>query len=192
MADRTWNHSLLSASFDPVDIEIIQAIPLSNRSIPNRLVWHYDVKGRFSMKSAYVLARQLNQSQPSALVRESVQKFWKKVCFPKAPGKVKVHIWKVCSSILPIVSALRTKRQEGVCGEWRGVSEGGAYVFTDMVEAVAGRVACELALEFQLSPIVFESDCLKLVKASKESAIDGSEKLIWLLKSQPSWLYSLV
>ncbi|KAL6228478.1 hypothetical protein ACLB2K_002428 [Fragaria x ananassa] len=191
-----WNHSLLSDSFDPVDVEIIQAIPLSNQSIPDRLVWHYDVKVRFSTKSAYVLARQLNQSQPSASVGESVQNFWKKVWFSKAPGKVKVHIWRVCSSILPTVSAMRTKRvfvenggffcnnpdetiehvsrdcwftrelvkqfpEVSRCGgigvvirDSNSFVVGGVCLkvehisFPDMVEAVAGRVACELALEF--------------------------------------------
>ena len=44
----------------------------------------------------------------------------------------------------------------------------------DMVEALAGRFACELAVEFGLSPVVFESDCQKVVNASKETEVDGS------------------
>ena len=43
-----------------------------------------------------------------------------------------------------------------------------------MVQATAARVACELAVEFHLTPIVFEPDCLKLVTASKEAEVDGS------------------
>ena len=44
----------------------------------------------------------------------------------------------------------------------------------DMVEALAGRFACELAVEFNLSPVIFESDCQKVVTASKEVEFDGS------------------
>ncbi|KAL6129374.1 hypothetical protein ACLB2K_072725 [Fragaria x ananassa] len=36
-----------------------------------------------------------------------------------------------------------------------------------IVEAYAGRLACEMARELQLFPIVLESDCLNLVKATQ-------------------------
>lgn len=51
--------------FEPIDVEIIQSIPLSTRSLPDRIVWHYDPKGCFSIKYAYVLARHLRQDHVS-------------------------------------------------------------------------------------------------------------------------------
>ncbi|KAM5562230.1 hypothetical protein ABKV19_017448 [Rosa sericea] len=36
--------------------------------------------------------------------------FWKCIWAAKVPGKVKVHIWKVCQSILPTLSQLRGRR----------------------------------------------------------------------------------
>ncbi|KAL6141458.1 hypothetical protein ACLB2K_059746 [Fragaria x ananassa] len=44
----------------------------------------------------------------------------------------------------------------------------------DTVEALAGRAACELAAEFNLSPVVLESHCLKLVKPCSSSVEDES------------------
>nr|XP_011468628.1 PREDICTED: uncharacterized protein LOC105352716 [Fragaria vesca subsp. vesca] len=44
----------------------------------------------------------------------------------------------------------------------------------DTVEALAGRAACELVAEFNLSPVIFESDCLKLVKTCSSSVEDDS------------------
>ena len=44
----------------------------------------------------------------------------------------------------------------------------------DMVEAMAGRVACVLATSYNLSPIVFESDCMKVINASKNEEVDNS------------------
>lgn len=40
------------------------------------------------------------------------------------------------------------------------------------MEAVAGRVSSELAVEFTLSPVVMKSDCLKLVNGKKSSQCD--------------------
>lgn len=66
---------------------------------------------------------------------------------------------------------------------------GGRYCHVDhvtsseLVEAMLGRIACELAREWQLFPVVFESDCLKLVQATKqreEKMILGLV-LLWLI-----------
>ncbi|KAL6199081.1 hypothetical protein ACLB2K_028868 [Fragaria x ananassa] len=44
----------------------------------------------------------------------------------------------------------------------------------EIVEAMAGRMACELAKELHLFLVVFESDCLKLVQATKHQEEDDS------------------
>ena len=88
LSDRTWNKVRLLEVFQPCDVEIILAIPLSSRSIPDKLIWHYDSKGRFTTKSAYHLARQLLYESvgPSSLGVSS--DLWKRVWFSKVPGKV--------------------------------------------------------------------------------------------------------
>ncbi|KAL6194425.1 hypothetical protein ACLB2K_035509 [Fragaria x ananassa] len=44
----------------------------------------------------------------------------------------------------------------------------------DMVEAMAGRAASEFVEEYQLMPVVFESNCLKFVKATKSQEMEDS------------------
>ena len=109
-ADRVWDLSALQEHFEPVDVGVIVSIPLSSRIVPDKLVWHYDSKGRFSTKSAYQLARQLVHTIPSASGISHSVHFWKQVWFSQIPGKLKVHIWRACSSILPTISKLRSKR----------------------------------------------------------------------------------
>ncbi|PRQ22836.1 putative ribonuclease H-like domain-containing protein [Rosa chinensis] len=43
-----------------------------------------------------------------------------------------------------------------------------------MVEALAGRLACQIALEFHLSPVTIETDCLQLVQAIQTEGEDTS------------------
>ncbi|KAL6145010.1 hypothetical protein ACLB2K_055699 [Fragaria x ananassa] len=44
-----------------------------------------------------------------------------------------------------------------------------------VVEAIAGRAACKLAIEHHLAPVLLELDYLQLVRASKEVEIDESD-----------------
>ncbi|XP_062028884.1 uncharacterized protein LOC133744870 [Rosa rugosa] len=100
-----WDIDTVNHLFDPVDVELILAIPLSSRSIPHRLVWHFDAKGVFTTRFAYVQAIEWLHSPASVSGGLEVSSIWA----ANVPGKVKVHIWRVCSSILPTVSQLRKK-----------------------------------------------------------------------------------
>lgn len=51
-----WNEPLILTSFDQEDADLILSIPLGRRSSSDRLIWHFDSRGCFSVKSAYKLA----------------------------------------------------------------------------------------------------------------------------------------
>lgn len=108
-SSRTWDVVAVEEHFVPEDVAIILAIPLSHRVSCDKLMWHYDNKGRFSTKSAYQLARQLVHESPSSSSSAGNVPFWKHVWFAGVSSKVKVHMWQVCSAILPTVSVLRKK-----------------------------------------------------------------------------------
>ena len=57
--ERQWDVGLLSSVFWPMDIEVILSIPFSRREVDDRLIWHYNPKGRYKVKSGYWLAREL-------------------------------------------------------------------------------------------------------------------------------------
>ena len=50
-----WDEQLLAQSFWDEDVSLIKALPI-HLDMPDIVGWHYDSKGRFSVKSAYMLA----------------------------------------------------------------------------------------------------------------------------------------
>lgn len=52
---RYWNVPLVSEFFDVVDAQAILSIPLSRRDCANHLIWHFDPKGFYTVKSGYRL-----------------------------------------------------------------------------------------------------------------------------------------
>jgi hypothetical protein len=55
--DRCWKTDLRKSTFMTADTEHMMSIPLSFQNVDDKIVWHYDKKGRFSVKSAYQLAQ---------------------------------------------------------------------------------------------------------------------------------------
>ncbi|XP_062005779.1 uncharacterized protein LOC133722953 [Rosa rugosa] len=129
MQNGEWDKELVQTIFSPDDALIILSLPLSSNRVADRVIWHYDPKGRFTTKSAYHLAF---SSLHSALVEASgssePSNFWKCVWAAKVPGKVKVHAWKVCQPILPTLSQLLGRRVPLV---------GGCYFCNEEDECIA-------------------------------------------------------
>ncbi|KAK9928384.1 hypothetical protein M0R45_025521 [Rubus argutus] len=109
----TWKESVLEFIFSLEDCEVINLIPLSSRLPPDRMIRHYDSKGLFSAKSAYVLARdrilQINNGASSSTLSQSSSEFWSSIWKAHVPAKVKVCMWRACSDILPTHSRLQTR-----------------------------------------------------------------------------------
>ncbi|KAL6208953.1 hypothetical protein ACLB2K_019896 [Fragaria x ananassa] len=200
---RTWNVHLIEEHFEQADVDLILAMPLSRRLIQNKLIWHYDPKGRFSTRSAYQLARQLLHDSPSGSNNETAH-VWKSVWFSSIPvwKERNLRVWEgkshTCSQVFYQVRSYDTlirscllkkaggKRQFRPWvpppNGWLKANFDGAFdsttncggigvVFRDeqslvvggkfcciahvnspeIVEAMAGRMACELAKELHLS-----------------------------------------
>ncbi|CAL1383576.1 unnamed protein product [Linum trigynum] len=58
---KLWNLRALELFFSPDSIAAIQ-FPLSFRPVPDRVIWHYETSGDFTVKSAYHLAFSLLDS----------------------------------------------------------------------------------------------------------------------------------
>ena len=50
---------MIVSLFHREDVEAICKIPLSRRAISNSIIWMYNKNGKFSIKSAYKLARSI-------------------------------------------------------------------------------------------------------------------------------------
>lgn len=63
---KMWNKQMIDDLFTETEAELILKIPLSLHSHDDRLIWHYDKKGIFNVKSAYDVARANQRSHTQA------------------------------------------------------------------------------------------------------------------------------
>ena len=120
---KVWNLSLLREAFLESDVHEILIIPLSLTTEPDGIVWNYDKKGIYSVKSGYRIWRsQLAQNILEA--PKSWSKLWKiddpppPPPPPPPPGpfptkkkkkKSRHFLWCVCLDCLHTRQALHTK-----------------------------------------------------------------------------------
>ncbi|XP_062029045.1 uncharacterized protein LOC133745065 [Rosa rugosa] len=104
-ATGVWNDALIRRLFGREEAEIILTIPLSRRTMPDRLVWKLEKNGEFFVKTAYRFSFSHSSSRiPFTLsVNES---FWKRVWKVLIPNAAKVFAWRVCHDILPSLERL--------------------------------------------------------------------------------------
>lgn len=73
------------------------------------IVWRYDKKGFFSVKSAYHLAISLNSSDKTSPTNSShIKRFWKRIWNLDVP-RVKINAWKIIKDIIPTKENIQKK-----------------------------------------------------------------------------------
>ncbi|VVA28183.1 PREDICTED: reverse mRNAase [Prunus dulcis] len=55
----SWNVPILQTLFFAEEVDLIRSLPFSLRRPRDQLIWHYDTKGLFTVKSAYCVAQTL-------------------------------------------------------------------------------------------------------------------------------------
>lgn len=96
-----WNDDFLKTNLLPLDVEMIKSIPVSCYSAEDRMIWHYDEKGCYSVKSGYHIAMQ-TKHLPSSLKGSADKQWWNFLWHSKIPNKVKIFVCRVLHDILPI------------------------------------------------------------------------------------------
>ncbi|KAL6275838.1 hypothetical protein ACE6H2_019439 [Prunus campanulata] len=90
-----WNLDLLSAVFWKEEVAAILSIPLVPNS-SDRLIWHYAVNGKYSVKSGYWLSQSLISRQQGDVSGSdiSVDMLWSSIWALRVPNKLKVGTFK--------------------------------------------------------------------------------------------------
>ncbi|KAL5862339.1 hypothetical protein ACOSQ4_003635 [Xanthoceras sorbifolium] len=84
----------------PEEADIILSIPLCSSPLRDSLIWHFDKKGCFSVKSAYRLALKDSCSDSPSGSRAPFP-WWKKLWALQIPSKIKIFCWRACREALP-------------------------------------------------------------------------------------------
>ncbi|CAH9122687.1 unnamed protein product, partial [Cuscuta epithymum] len=109
-----WDEDILVDLFNARDRELIKRIPVSNRSVTDRLVWAGEQNGSFTVKSCY--RRITGDIFPVGWVG------WTAMWRFNLPPKMKSFFWQVCTGCLPTTENLRRRGVAceikcGLCGQ---------------------------------------------------------------------------
>ncbi|KAK4407960.1 hypothetical protein Sango_0377000 [Sesamum angolense] len=93
-------------------IQIIKSIPIGNLGIEDTLVWHFDKKGLFTVKSAYHISHQIvtGASRDAAGQSSTKDDNWFFIWKTKIRDKVKVFLWRLSKDALPTTCNLQRRR----------------------------------------------------------------------------------
>ncbi|XVF29969.1 hypothetical protein REPUB_Repub16aG0017000 [Reevesia pubescens] len=92
---------------------MINTIPVSKLGWNDILVWHFDNKGVYTVKSGYkLLCLSQHQEQNASLTLNirGDKEMWDRVWYSDVPTKLRVFMWKVQHDILPVLTNLAKKR----------------------------------------------------------------------------------
>ncbi|XP_010481146.1 PREDICTED: uncharacterized protein LOC104759984 [Camelina sativa] len=105
---RSWQKDLLTQHFDPLDVALIEAIPLGSDTKDDYLGWHFTKTGKYTVKFGYETARMDIQGPFRALgsgpeIIPLLARVWKVPC----PPKLQHFLWQVLSGCISISTNLR-------------------------------------------------------------------------------------
>ena len=117
----SWNMTWLQKYFLPPDIHSIMKIKLPSQSCNDRVIWHYDRCGEYTVKSGYHVARtwkNLDNVASSSISSRQWATIWKLI----VPCKVKIFLWRALSRLLSSMENLELKMVVAdsrcrICGE---------------------------------------------------------------------------
>ncbi|CAL8167914.1 unnamed protein product [Prunus armeniaca] len=98
-----WDEELLKANFWEQEVKAILQIPLASNHREDKLIWHYDQSGKYSVMSGYMVACMKKQRE-NGMEGSSTQDgtfLWKKLWSLQVPNKIKFFLWRCIWGFLP-------------------------------------------------------------------------------------------
>ncbi|KAL0447657.1 UNVERIFIED_CONTAM: hypothetical protein Slati_1893600 [Sesamum latifolium] len=96
-ASKEWNETMIRAEFRRDDAKCILNIPLSATDRKDSIIWHFEEKGCFTVKTTYRLVCAMREEGSCSQLGRS----WKFIWGSKAPPKVILFAWKCAMDALP-------------------------------------------------------------------------------------------
>ncbi|CAN0878596.1 Putative ribonuclease H protein At1g65750 [Linum grandiflorum] len=115
---KEWDINMIEANFTTRDTTTILSLPVCSSTGMNRLIWHYNNNGIYTVRSAYrvyldQIADRSNHAQPGE---------WRRLWKLQVPPKMAHFIWRIAHQVLATRGRLRQRGtnvngQCGVCGK---------------------------------------------------------------------------
>ncbi|GKC56963.1 reverse transcriptase, partial [Tanacetum coccineum] len=111
-----WNHELLSLLFPHyIATKIVGCFVSKSRN--DVLYWHNNLGGRFSCKSAYLLALEADEYMDRITIFDDLIEFWRVVWKARDPSKVKLFMWRAWNNYVPTIDNLQSRGQKRQMGD---------------------------------------------------------------------------
>ncbi|CAN1134553.1 hypothetical protein LINPERHAP2_LOCUS8335 [Linum perenne] len=103
-----WDSQKLLSVFPWEVVKQIMMIPLGPQNMQDKWVWHYDPKGKFTIRSCYKMLqgselRDRNESE------SSIRKLWRWIWGLKLPPKLKFFFWRLVQNALTTKANLKRR-----------------------------------------------------------------------------------
>jgi len=128
-----WNWDLIGEIFNERDKDAIARLALINREGEDKLIWKFDPKGNYTVKSAYRYAIETLVDNEEYRVGGEWLKMWKL----QIPHKIKVFLWRALRGVLPMQMRLQDRGVPctGICPFCETNYENDWHVFIGCEEA---------------------------------------------------------
>ncbi|XP_024043202.1 uncharacterized protein LOC127899387 [Citrus sinensis] len=100
-----WKTGLIQQNIVKDDAEAILSIPLPRRQSEDEVIWHYDKRGKYIVKSGYQVALKLKFPN-SPTCSNSSSSNWNIIWKLTLPAKIKIFIWRAVKNLLPTAENL--------------------------------------------------------------------------------------
>ncbi|XP_028095770.1 uncharacterized protein LOC114293006 [Camellia sinensis] len=100
---KSWNLDLLRSQVSEPEVQAISSIPISLAPTEDSLIWHFEAKGQYTVKSGYHVAMMASSGSSRHMPLSSFQvpsSFWKQIWRLKVPPKICHFWWRVCRNVL--------------------------------------------------------------------------------------------
>lgn len=118
MEDGLWNMQKINDHFGREDSEAIANICLSPIKRDDLLVWYYDSKGEYTVRSGYHIATKIDSADyPSGSSSDRNKNFWRMLWSLDLPKKIKIFLWRSSHRAIPTHQALfrRNITKDHIC-----------------------------------------------------------------------------
>ena len=113
--ENKWKEVLIQQNFMKEDAQQILNIPLPRTPKPDKLLWHFDKRGEYSVKSGYQVALNLKfPDHPNS--SENKQIPWNIIWASELPTKIKIFMWRAARNLMP--TAVNLWRKKVIQSPW--------------------------------------------------------------------------
>ncbi|KAL9461995.1 hypothetical protein AB3S75_000061 [Citrus x aurantiifolia] len=115
-ANNQWDEIKLRQHFMAADTAEILKIPFPAEQSEDEVLWHYNKRGNYSVKSGYQLALRIKFPDSTSCSEISSQ-YWSALWSLELPEKLKIFMWRASNNLLPPAENLwkRKVMEEPTC-----------------------------------------------------------------------------